>query len=297
MSQFIHSVKYVARGLFNLAMNHKKATMVIVGVLAAWILVSLAHAGGPANSLQSTNKSGSIAQIVDNSENIGGVDRQFAPGGFNVTAHTQPLMVPNTGEDVSFRFAVEFVRFISVHSEDNLRRLARGGDYEMHFTPMVNFEKAPLEAWDGKRYIWIVTGDSHPDGFRGVAPYDIEADDDDTNSFQLIAKAALLAIENGDNVLWINYQGWKDRVNASGWGIGTHAVHAQVTPGGTQSTVGGGGLGYSKNTAGTEMRPFIRGWSGCVPTEIGPPAGTIPVSDSRSAHIIPDGNQDYTGGK
>lgn len=287
MTQFFYMLKYIALGVFALARQNRKTAMVIVGVLTAWIIVSLAHAGE--NTLQSTNKSGSVAQIVDNSQNEA-VDRQMAPGGLHVTAHTQPLMVPNTGSDVSFRYALEFVRFVSVHNEVTLRNIARGGDYKMHFEPMVNFQKAPLELRDGNRYIWIVTGPSHPDEFRGVAPFDIEAKDDDTNSFQLIAKMALEAIENGDNVLWINYQGWKDRVGSSGWGIGTHAVHGQVSSGGTKSTVGGGGFGYSKNSVGVEMRPFIRGWSGCVPFELSIPSGTMPVNGSYRAQPAQQAN-------
>ena len=215
-------------------------------------------------------------EFNDNSENKV-TDRDFVGSSPSVTAGTNALFLPNSGDDVSFRRVQELIKFGGVFSETSLK-IMTGGSIAGHFDAINDFDKPMNKYEDGERYILISLGikvvdPNKPDNFivlppaqfRMSAPFDYEAKNIKTTSFQLIAEAALDAINNGDNVLWVEFEGWKDKANASGWGIGTHTAAGAISDSGKASGVGGGGLGYSSNEVGMEKKPWIRGYAGCLP--------------------------------
>lgn len=224
---------------------------------------SFALADGYGDSNKAKAQSGASIEFTDNSE-AEVIDRDFVGSSPAVTAGTHALFLKNTGDDVSFRRVQELIKYGSIFSEDSLRALRKGSDIEGHFTAINNFAKPDVKQSDGERYIMIVT--IEPKGFRMAAPFDKEADDKDTNSFALIADAALDALDNGDNILFVEFEGWKDKVHAGGWGIGTHTAAGTISDSGKASGVGGGGFGISANEVGEEKQPWIRGYSGCIPT-------------------------------
>jgi len=240
-------------------------------VSAALVLgwcANVVHAGNEANSgSQSAAGAEAAINFDDHSTNIA-IDRDFAPNAGNVTAHTQGLFVQGNGRDASFRRVIELIRFGDVISESSLRNMARGGDVEYNFTPVNDFDKPANKLADGQRHIKIIV--EHYPGFRMSAPFMAEADDFNTNSYQVLARMALKALDNGDNVLFVEFEGYKDKVGASGWGIGTHTTGAVVDGTGSMSGVAGGGFGYSSNQTGAEMMPWIRGFSGSLPYELSP---------------------------
>jgi len=250
-----------------------KLCIIATGVVIAFFIVCLfnrAYAGtSPSQSAVSGSQSAAGASInYDDHSKNSVIDRQFAPSSGNVTAHTQGRYTEIKGADVSYRPAHEFLMFGGVWSEGSLKAMAAGGDVKYSFPIVNDYEKPSNMSPDGNRYILILTGQRIPQSFKASVPYDAEADDTNTNSFQIIALMALKALQNGDNVLLITHEGFNDKIYASGWGIGTHAVGAVVNESGKVSGTGGGGFGVSKNNSGEERMPWIRGYSGCVPIEI-----------------------------
>jgi hypothetical protein len=203
---------------------------------------------------------GAAAVITDNSKTKVN-DRDHMTGGNNVMGRTHALFYRGDGTDVSFRPVKELIRWGGVMNEQALKNLAKGGDVDMNF-PVLN--------WGEKSGNWNETMQQGfvkicvvaPESFKMTAIVDAAADDEDTTSFMVIARLALTAIENGDNVLFIEYEGYKDKVLASGWGIGTHTAGGTISDSGKNAGIAGGGFGYSKNRVGNEMRPWVRGYSG-----------------------------------
>jgi hypothetical protein len=240
-----------------------------IAILTTLLLTTgIAFAGGNQATSGSESNSGATA-IIDNTDasktNIN--DRDHMTGGVNVTAQTHALFYKGNGGDVSFRPIKEMLRFGGVFSETALKNLAKGGDVEYNFNVVNKPRKGGnYNKKDKQRYINIVIVE--PSNFALSAMVDAEADDNDTNSFQIIAKLALKALDNGDNVLFIEFEGYKDKVNASGWGIGTHTAAGTISESGKNAAIGGGGFGYSNNNVGAEMRPWVRGYAGNQPVLI-----------------------------
>lgn len=82
----------------------------------------------------------------------------------------------------------------------------------------------------------------------------------DTTMVEVVAKAALSAVQNGCNVIHFTAQGAVRDVMASGWGIGFNTTQAQVYGGDlTKSNVSSGGFGYSSAQAGTRDLGWVQG--------------------------------------
>ncbi len=244
-----------------------KMLFVIFAIVGTFLTLQIndAIAGVSANS-GSSSQSGANAQIgFDDHSKTKVVDRNFVGSSPSVTGQTNPLFIDTAGEDNSFRAANDLVKFGAIFSESALRNLARGGDVNVYMPEITNRAR-PSNKYDNQRWIKIVLGLKHPKGFQPTAPMDSEADDFDTNSFQVIAKTALKAIENGNNILIIEWEGFAEKVRSAGWGIGTHAATGAVTETGKLSGVAGGGWGISDNNAGKERKPWIRGYAGFIPS-------------------------------
>ncbi len=246
-------------------MNTKfKMLFVIFAIVGTFLTLQIndAIAGTSANS-GSTSASGANAYLgFDDHSKTKVIDRNFVGSSPSVTGQTHPLFVDGDGEDNSFRGFTDLIKFGAVFSESALKNLARGGDVNVYM-PVLTSTPKPSNKYGNQRWIKLVA--VVPVGFKATAPVDSEADDFDTNSFQVIARTALDAIENGDNVLWIEWEGYQDKVRSTGWGIGSHTATGVVTETGKVSGVAGGGWGYSSNSAGKERKPWIRGYAGFIP--------------------------------
>ena len=93
---------------------------------------------------------------------------------------------------------------------------------------------------------------------------DGEANNADTNSFQVIGKMGLKALKDGNSAMVVTKENWHRSVLASGWGIGTYVVAGGNWDNGKMSGGGGGGTGYSKNKTGPEDMPWCHAYVGVI---------------------------------
>jgi len=83
----------------------------------------------------------------------------------------------------------------------------------------------------------------------------------ETTMVEVMAKAALVAVKNGCNVIHFSAQGAVRDVESSGWGIGFNTTQASLNGSDlTHSNVSSGGFGISKATAGTRDKPWLQGF-------------------------------------
>lgn len=89
-----------------------------------------------------------------------------------------------------------------------------------------------------------------------------KATNGDTNSFQVFGKMGLKALKDGNSDMVITQEGHHRRVEADGWGVGTHVTGGTISDSGSSSIVGHGGTGYSSDKVGTEDYPWLHGYVG-----------------------------------
>jgi hypothetical protein len=90
-----------------------------------------------------------------------------------------------------------------------------------------------------------------------------------TTMVEVMAKAALEAMEVGANVIHFTAQGAVRDVFSSGWGIGFNTTQAQIY--GDKSNVTSGGTGYSSAKAGVRDLAWLQGFA-LIDYTITPPA-------------------------
>ncbi len=98
-----------------------------------------------------------------------------------------------------------------------------------------------------------------------------EADDRKTDMMEVMAGAALAALQEGADVLQIVAQGAARDTETSGWGIGFNTTQAQMFGGSTGNggaNVSSGGTGYSTAWAGVRDKPWLQGTALKSPTKI-----------------------------
>lgn len=145
-----------------------------------------------------------------------------------------------------------------------------------------NIELAKPATEDGEtKWIKIVISRDRYDGsnfgFRGFIT--AKSQNKNTTMVEVVAKAALSAMENGCNVIHFTAQGAVRDVISSGWGIGFNTTQAQVYSGDlTKSNVTSGGMGYSAAKAGTRDLPWLQGF-GLVDYNLEYPALKIQVKE------------------
>jgi len=108
----------------------------------------------------------------------------------------------------------------------------------------------------------IVVGTKDIEGLQKTGLVDAEADDGDTNSFQVLAERGLKVLADGNNYMVVTSEGAHRKVEASGWGVGTYGVYGGVSDTGKESGAGGGGFGFAQNETGPEDRPWFQGYCG-----------------------------------
>jgi len=120
-------------------------------------------------------------------------------------------------------------------------------------------------------------------GFKGFIT--ARSDAKKTTMTEVMAKAALTAMNNGCNVIHFTAQGAVRDVMSSGWGIGFNTTQAQVYSGDlTKSNVSSGGMGYSSARAGVRDLPWLQGF-GLVDNDLEYPVLDIPVVDEEAKEI------------
>ena len=216
---------------------------------------------------------------VDNSINN---SRQFVnPGGIPFPQTNGFFTSPTP--DSSFRSVRDWFRsymgpgkYMLYMTEGVLESMAKGGDVKSNLQIMRSADSVPriyTDKYKGIRWLWIaiekpIIKDSKVIGTKRIndlvvtAMVDGEADDADTNSLQVIGKAGLKALSDGNNFMVITAEGAHRKVESSGVGIGFYVSGGTVSESGKSSGTTGGGTGWSKNESGPEDRPWIQGYVG-----------------------------------
>ena len=252
----------------------KKLLVAVVAIVAlvGVPMVSMADVTSNSQSQTQSNAGALIDQSGQNNSIRNDSQRYLPNAGITPIPGTNGFFTSPT-PDSSFRGMKEFLRFAGpIFSEGALEEMAKGADVDVLFQ-MYNGQNRVKRAKavtvneeETSKWIKIIldhNGDLEKEGdVRFSAVVQGEADDGDTNSIQVLAKMALKALRNGNNLLVLTNQGAHRIVEASGWGIGLYTVGSDVSSGGSTAGVAGGGLGFAKNEAGPEDRPWLHGYAG-----------------------------------
>ena len=162
-----------------------------------------------------------------------------------------------------------FLMYTYIFSEGALENIL-SGDFEIG--PRGEFKVVDQDIelakadQDGVRWIKIVIHTDlkgniakYPDADQLVGYVTAEATSKKTTMIEVMARAALDALQNGCNVLQLTAQGAVTDVFASGWGIGIHTSQARISDGQGDSNVSSGGTGYSSAQAGSRYLPWLQG--------------------------------------
>ena len=263
----------------------KKLFIIVISIMFVFTTagVSFADSNAEVNDVAASI----TTTTTDNSKNKN-TNRQFVNPGITPLPMTNGFFTAPT-PDSSFRSIKDILKvFVDGYemrfTEGALEKLASGGDVDVNFqvvrehsqvariytkdnNPAIKWFHIGIEApviKDGK-----IVGTEKVAGLKVTGLVDIEADDAETNSLQVIGQAALEALKDGNNFMILTAEGAHRKVEASGWGVGFYTVGGQVSDGGQTSGIVGGGMGYAKNETGPEDRPWIQGYVGCkvIPEE------------------------------
>jgi hypothetical protein len=265
----------------------KMKKLLIMFVCLSLILVggnAFAQSASADADADATSESGAS---IDSNDTYNTYNRQFAPIGVTPLPQTNGFFTAPT-PDSSFRSVKDLLRytlddnkFMVRFTEGAMEKLAKGGDVETHLQIIRGDEQVPRvygddfkDATENPRWLWVaieepvikdgkVLGTKRFAGLRVTGFIDGESDDADTNSFQVIGKAGLKALKDGNNFMVITAEGAHRKVEAQGWGIGFYTSIATVSGSGKDSVAGGGGTGYAYNETGPEDRPWIQAYVGC----------------------------------
>ena len=153
-------------------------------------------------------------------------------------------------------------------TEGALEEMA-GGKGNFHNVNEFNPPAANTDEY-GQRWIKvIVSAEALPNiEFIGYASSHSNGNNVDTPN--LLATLALEALRNGCNVIQIHAQGVVAGVHSGGWGIGLYTSSAHMGNGQTDSSVSGGGLGWSTTNAEGTNKPWLQGY-GLIDRSLVPP--------------------------
>jgi hypothetical protein len=249
-----------------------------IAALLLFFIAGIAQAGNDIDT-NADSFAASGASIDDHSKNTSNVyDRKFPNPGITPLPGTNAFFSTPT-EDSSFRSVADLIEMIGGPdavtfkiSKGALENLAKGGDVETHLQIIRGpdtVSRAPKSVW-----LWIayqkpimengVLRAMLPVNMTVTGAVDGEADDGDTNSFQVLGEMGLKAIKDGNNVMVITKEDSHRKIEASGWGIGTYTVIAGNMENGKLGGGGGGGTGYASNETGPEDRPWAQGYVGML---------------------------------
>jgi hypothetical protein len=233
--------------------------------------------------------------IQDVEGDVTSINRNFVNPGVTPLPQTNGFFTAPT-PDSSFKSINEILRQLRLtpngrirFSEATLKNMAKGGKSRVNFQVINSDLIVPRDYTKGEgknavtgkdlqleKYLIITTekpifneagkivGLKKPEGLITTAFVDGEAVDAGTNSLQVLGKAGLKAIQNGNNCMVITAEGAHRMVVASGWGIGFYSVTGGISDSGKTSLGGGGGTGFAKNHTAPEDRPWIQGYAGVI---------------------------------
>jgi hypothetical protein len=251
--------------------------------------IANANAGSEATS-NPTN----ILDFGDGGFNSGNTNTVIAapiPGGVQygpvLNYFGQPL--PSEG----FQPVEQLIMYSCWFTNGSLKSMLKGTeDAEAEFkVANANIADAKPADEDGKtKWIKVVISRTKYEGqnvgFKGYIT--ARSDDRRTTMTEVMAKAALIAVENGCNVIHFTAQGAVRDVISSGWGIGFNTTAASIYSDDlTKSNVTSGGMGYSSAKAGVRDLPWLQGF-GLVDNDLTYPVLLVAAPDNA---VIINGNK------
>lgn len=208
---------------------------------------------GADNQGQGQNQGQSI-NTVDNSVNERAFVNQGGVGyGHVINYYGKPLPT------AQFRPVETLLEYGYVYNETALRSILKKGEDILHELEVVNGPSRVARAKPQKgeeRYIKIVATTKKQEDHKIIGYCTSEAENRKTSMLEVMAAAALDALEEGADVLQITAQGASRDTMASGWGIGLSYTSASVDS--DSGSVGSGGTGYSSAWAGMRDKPWIQ---------------------------------------
>ncbi len=163
-----------------------------------------------------------------------------------------------------FRPVESLLQYGTLYNENALKRILKKGEDVMHELEVVNGPTQVVRAKyaEGKsRWIRIIATTKKQEDHRLIGFATSEAENRKTSMIEVVAAAALDALQEGADVLQIVAQGASRDTMASGWGVGFSSTQAVMGDGATGS--GGAntsvlGLGWSTTQAMMRDKPWIQ---------------------------------------
>ena len=262
-----------------------KKLFILTIVLFSLVLIGSVYADSTATA--NTNSAAQSGAVIDQSgqnNSIKNYNRALPYPGVTPLPQTNGFFTAPT-PDSSFRSIVDILAIFGDANEVSfskgaLENMAKGGDVESHLQIVRGNDAVPRIVTKEDSAAALTIGYDKPvygvndkgeriiikvikvEGVKVTGWVDGEAKDADTNSIQVIGKAGLKVLADGNNYMVVKNEGAHRKVEADGYGIGFYTVGAQVSDGGQTSGLIGGGFGYASNEAGPEDRPWFQGYCG-----------------------------------
>jgi len=162
---------------------------------------------------------------------------------------------------VGFQPVEQFLMYGGLYSEGALKSILDKAEKITVDYKTVN-DKVMVPRVANERWIKVIVNDKRVDGAQLIGYVTSISENKNATMVEVMAAAALAALEDGCNAIQFTAQGAHRDAQSSGWGIGFNTTYAKLFDAtGTQdaSIVGGGGLGYSSTTAGMRDKPWLQG--------------------------------------
>ncbi|MCK5602450.1 hypothetical protein KAR91_11285, partial [Candidatus Pacearchaeota archaeon] len=218
---------------------------------------------GDANADADATSSTSQGQSIDDHSIHEAMDRSFpVPGNVKygpvINYYGKPLPTSQ------FRPVESLLMYATLFNESALISIVKKGQKVLHELEVVNGPSNVARAKydEGEvRWIRIIATTKVQADHKVIGYVTSEAENRKTSMVEVMAQAALDALEEGADVLQIVAQGASRDTMASGWGIGFSST--QATMGSGNSGTGGAntsvfGLGYSSTQAMMRDKPWIQ---------------------------------------
>lgn len=186
---------------------------------------------------------------------------------------------------VGFQPVEQFLMYGALYSEGALKSILDQAEKITVDYKMVN-DKVMVPRVANDRWIRIFVTDKRVDGAQLVGYVTSTSENKKATMVEVMAAAALAALEDGCNAIQFTAQGAHRDAESSGWGIGFNTTYAKLFDAtGTQdaSIVGGGGFGYSSTWAGMRDKPWLQAATLAVPKFAVPQPPAQPKAEVKAA--------------
>jgi len=184
------------------------------------------------------------------------IPRSFpVPGDVNYPGYPQYFGQPT--EDYNFQKAGVMLLFKKVWTRAELEAMA-GGRIKINAKSLVPIKKKDEKAAEDTIEI-IIKRPSYP--VQQVGLIYVSSKNVDSTSMEVLAAAALSALDMGAKTLFLTAEGYSRVIKAFGWGVGFSYTQAWIeTAKNNQNSggVGSGGFGFSGGEAGYRSKPWIQ---------------------------------------